>query len=453
MPALSGITRRSILAAGGLGGLLAADCGIGTTSGPEKIDTSKPIVTVYLTAAPGNSVTRANLQVPAFNELSEKTRVRAEVIPTPAQGGTDALAARIIAGSDEDLYFRETSGNAFKFQGLYRVIDDLTKNDKEATKSAYMDGTWDLCGWQGKLYGLPYGTNSWIMVYNKLLFESMGVKPPTDTWTWAEMLEMARKLTSTRGDRPTYGVYSAINHWQTIDTWLQRGGGGTFDAQGNIRVNAAESLESLRWYQELVTKSGAYRTVEWNGTAQNPEFRKSFLEGNVGLLYLGASNRQFLVDKVNNTLPVEWDQVEMPVRVAGQNPAHSTPLQMNAMWRTSKRPEAAYQFLRFLSLQTAQLIHITTGDIPALKSALNSQQFISWEGKNNKFLLNRKAAPDNRAFPGGDPWEAWLGGNKRDDPNAGFLLHEFMLGNMSVNDFIRTAEPMLRQLRDKYSKA
>src|SRR5690606_7514998 len=55
-----------------------------------------------------------------------------------------------------------------------------------------------------KIYAIPFQLAPIIWVYNKTLFEEMGVAPPEETWEWSNALEAAQQLT----DAPnTYGLW------------------------------------------------------------------------------------------------------------------------------------------------------------------------------------------------------------------------------------------------------
>jgi multiple sugar transport system substrate-binding protein len=431
----------------------ATACGALPGGGSEQTSSSRPIVEVVMTVPPGEAVARADRALAAFNALAETTRVRATTVQAPPGDDHPALAARIIAGADEDVYFSQSVGLPHKFQGLYKPLDPLARNDKEVKPGNYVTGTWNACGFKDKLYGLPYHFSGALMFYSKTLLRNYNQAQPKDTWTWADFADLAKKLTRS-GDKPTWGTWALV-HWPTVDVWLHRGGGGNWDNKGNSILDKPETLTSLQFLQDLYTKQGVV-AVDDKGlflNLGNPSPSHPFVVGQVGLWYIGPHVRSGLADPKINTAPVEWDQVEMPVRQAGMKADLPSGTGMNAMWNTSKRPEAAWQLVRWLSLPQAQMVRLSEGGWPALKQALNDPAFVNWEGKNNKFITERVVAPGTRDFPGASQFEQWLLGNTADDPNATKLLDDFAYGRVSAREFVDRAHPVAKRLREKYENA
>ena len=78
-----------------------------------------------------------------------------------------------------------------------------------------------------KVYGIPIGSNSLALFYNKKMFADAGISEPPKTW--AELVEDATKLTKS----PVYGLtFSATNDEQSTWQWepfLWNNGGSLLD--------------------------------------------------------------------------------------------------------------------------------------------------------------------------------------------------------------------------------
>ncbi|RKN62899.1 ABC transporter substrate-binding protein [Paenibacillus ginsengarvi] len=61
-------------------------------------------------------------------------------------------------------------------------------------------------GPKGELYGLPLSMNYGVMLYNKEIFDKLGVAYPKDGMTWTQTLELAKKVTRTEGGVRYIGV-------------------------------------------------------------------------------------------------------------------------------------------------------------------------------------------------------------------------------------------------------
>ncbi|MDR2974583.1 MAG: extracellular solute-binding protein [Propionibacteriaceae bacterium] len=66
----------------------------------------------------------------------------------------------------------------------------------------------------GKNYGVPYRQDSWLLFYNKDLFDKAGVAIPDGTWTWEDYVAAAKELTSKLStDGTVKGTYQ--HSWQS----------------------------------------------------------------------------------------------------------------------------------------------------------------------------------------------------------------------------------------------
>ena len=96
-------------------------------------------------------------------------------------------------------------GNAadkYTYDGKLRKLDEIWDNTdikKEDFVSSYLDSLSTDDG----LYGVPFQISSYVMYWNKDLFEKAGLDPETPPATYDEWTEMAQKLTDP--DSHVYG--------------------------------------------------------------------------------------------------------------------------------------------------------------------------------------------------------------------------------------------------------
>ena len=113
------------------------------------------------------------------------------------------------------------------------------------------------CTYDGKLYGLPYMTDTRVLFYNKDHFRAAGLDPENPPKTWDEVLEYTKKLNLTdENGEPTQVGFSTV--WWEIAPWTM---GWTFgadywDADGNPTLDTPEMLEALNYVKELTAVVG-----------------------------------------------------------------------------------------------------------------------------------------------------------------------------------------------------
>ena len=123
----------------------------------------------------------------------------------PAQYNT-LVTADLAAGSGPDIITqKEVKYVPTLVQGgqLLDVSDVKTPEGLGGTKSYEVDG---------KSYAVPYRMDSWVMFYNKDLFDKAGVAYPDGSWTWDDYVSNLEKL---KPGLPK-GAFAAYQHnWQS----------------------------------------------------------------------------------------------------------------------------------------------------------------------------------------------------------------------------------------------
>ena len=167
----------------------------------------------------------------------------------------------------------------------------------------------------GKTYGVPYRQDSWVLYYNKDLFDKAKVAYPDGSWTWDDYAKAAKDLTtglkaagsqarrrrtSTRGSRPCRAsrsrrppaptwraaTSSTSSRTTTGSLDLQNAGAqpnfGTVTTakltyQGQFGKQSAAMMPMGTWYVATLLaqqKSGDADTFKW-GIAPAPQFDSS----------------------------------------------------------------------------------------------------------------------------------------------------------------------------------
>ncbi|MGA7214236.1 MAG: extracellular solute-binding protein [Terrimicrobiaceae bacterium] len=170
-------------------------------------------------------------------------------------------------------------------------------------KGAVTDGS--------KVYGVPIGSNSLALYYNKKMLTDAGVAAPPKTW--AELTEAATKTTKS----PVYGIaFSAVNTEEAtwmFEPFLWSNGGSLTDLGSN---NAKEALQL--WVDWVKKGVASKEVVNWNqGDVPN-----QFIGGRAATMVMGpwqlANVQKSGIDFGIVTIPVPKEGEKPVVPLGGE---------------------------------------------------------------------------------------------------------------------------------------
>jgi multiple sugar transport system substrate-binding protein len=248
-----------------------------------------------------------------FGELVSRTLQMAAVHKPPAIVAIDNPDVLRVAKAG---ILKDISSDVSKIQ---------TWNDVyPGPKAAVTDGT--------KVFGVPIGSNSLALYYNKKIMGEAGVSAPPKTW--AELTDAAAKTTKS----PVYGIaFSAVNTEEATWQWepFLWSNGGTL---GNLDSENART--ALQLWVDWVKKGDASRdVVNWSqGDVPN-----QFNSGHAATMIMGP----WMLGEVKKS-GVDFGIVTIPVPKEGAKPV--VPLG-GEVWCVvkgdAKTEQAAIKFVQF----------------------------------------------------------------------------------------------------------
>ena len=142
----------------------------------------------------------------------------------------------------------------------------------------------------GKTWGIPFQRSTVVQYYNKELFKAAGLDPNKPPATWAEMADMAKKLTvkDASGKVTQYGVQipsSGFPYWLFQGLAIQNDVVMANEAGNAVKFDDPKVIESLQYWIDL-TKQGVHPAgiVEWGTTP------KDFFEKKVAMMWTTTGN-------------------------------------------------------------------------------------------------------------------------------------------------------------------
>lgn len=248
------------------------------------------------------------------------------------------------------------------YDGITRDLAPFMERDG-LSAADYVPGTIQGFTWGSKVWGLPLGALIYGSAYNARLLDEAGYAPPGQhDWTWDDVRDVARRLTLDRdGDGVTdqYGV--AIERTPATNFFYglaYQAGGMFYDAFIDPKVshwNTPEVLEAVSYYLSFYEDGYA--------PFQTHAYSALWVQNRAAFLWLNASSTWGSFAHLDRTLG-HYDVVTIPmpkepVRGGWQMTAYGV-----QMTSSSKYPEAAWEWMKYLSTSRDEVIaRYETGEV------------------------------------------------------------------------------------------
>ena len=213
----------------------------------------------------------------------------------------------IGASADElpDLVILDNPDHAaYAAMGIFADITD------KFDVSNYYEGPVNSCTLDGKLYGVPFGSNDLVLFYNEDMLKEAGCEVPT---TWDELLEAAKATTT---DTVSGFAHCALqNEEGTFNflPWVWSTGATSYE------INSEGGIKALTFEKELVD-SGAMTKEAINWT--QGDTMHQFIAGNLAMMINGTwqipTMREEVPDMNWNVAPIPQDK-EQASGLGGEN--------------------------------------------------------------------------------------------------------------------------------------
>lgn len=217
--------------------------------------------------------------VKAFEE--EYPEVRVNVIEAPAEDYSDKVSVMLSGDNNIDVVFvRDTASyTSMISKEQLAPLDDLI-NEKSVDLSVY-GGMVEQYAIDGKIYGLPYRKDIWMLFYNKDIFDAAGIPYPTERMTLDEYRELAAKLTTGDGNEKIYGALN--NKWNHAVSNLAMQT-GKYDLLSGDYSFLKPYYDAVCAMQNEDKSSMNYSTI----VASNIHYSGPFYNGQVAMMPMGS---------------------------------------------------------------------------------------------------------------------------------------------------------------------
>jgi multiple sugar transport system substrate-binding protein len=294
----------------------------------------------------------------------------------------------------------------------------------------------------GVSYAVPYRQDSWVLFYNKDLFDQAGVDYPDGSWTWDDYADAAAKLTTGLAGAGSSALGAYQHNWQSTVQGFANG-----QTDSNILKGDYGYLKP--YYERVLKMQDAGSQVDFNTSKANQlTYQGQFGKQNAAMMGMGTWYVATLIAQQASgdadTFP--WGIAPIPQESTKTTGKDKTPVTfgdptgfgINAAVDKSKE-KAAKDFLAYAASEDAATSLAAIGITPALLNDAVVDTYFSVKGapgdELSKFAFStHKTEPEN---PTSDKAAAVQG-------ILGDLHTAVMSGSVSIDDAIKQAEDRVK---------
>ena len=248
-------------------------------------------------------------------------------------------------------------------QDIVLDLTDLADQDEKFTLDDFYSGPLAPFQRNGRLWGLPFEANMFLIFYNPKLFDTAGVPHPQIGWSWDDFLMAASRLTIREGE--TVKQYGYMDPWPyySLPSLAHQKAGRLVDLDRDpplARLDAASVAEAVQWYADLIL----VHSVMPNPATMDSISRQRFPYEQSPAMWVGLAHERDNFEHLYSAGVVPFPEVgEAATAVSAWGYFASA---------GTLHPEAAWRWIEFLSRQPLSPYTI---NIPARKSVAEKDRY------------------------------------------------------------------------------
>jgi multiple sugar transport system substrate-binding protein len=284
--------------------------------------------------------------------------------PVPNAQYYQTMEVRLAAGTAPDTLM----GNGKDFlnfaeKGAWAPVDSYLKRDNVNLDDYFYQPA--VYHWQGNQYATPFMCNVTICAYNKTLFQQANAPPPTDKWTWDDLLNTAKQLTKPG----QYGVQVDDGYEFNWLVFIWSNGGDYLNADHTkTTLERPETLEAFQWLVDLKLKHKV-SPPEGSSTLGNGD---PFMTGKLGMYFAGTGS---IGNWIGGIKDFEWDLFYPPSCPKTGKRVVTFDTNPYLLVKASKLQDQAWLLMKHLAgPYTQRQIGMTRIAVPPLKSEASNPE-------------------------------------------------------------------------------
>ncbi|MEO8168648.1 MAG: extracellular solute-binding protein, partial [bacterium] len=280
------------------------------------------------------------------------------------------------------------------------------------------------------LFAIPCAIGLTILFYNKNIFDKAGIPYPDSTWTYDDLIRVAKKLTVDKDGDGVTDQYGLIfdPHYTGLETVIHSLGGRTLSKDLSCAaLDEPATIHALQFVQDMFVKE---KIAPPASSFINPA--EPFLLQRGAMTLIGSSWAINLKDA-----SFKWDMAVPPM---GPDQLRLSRRYSYAFLipKNTEHPDEAWELLRWIVTQTPpdKFDQLYNFMMPSNRTITATAEWLNSEPKYDRRVLVR--LQDGQSFPLFTPgWQEW-----RDNIFTPEML-AMIQGKETVQEFVKRVEPKI----------
>ena len=215
----------------------------------------------------------------------------------------------------------------------------------------------------GKIYGVSLGLNSTAFLYDRQLIQSLGLKEPAWTMTWAEFGDLAVEITKAAKRDGFFGISDGARAEPALEVWLRQRGKSLYTADGKVGFEEADIADWFGFWDGLRKRGGA-AAPDVQALDMGQEIDTSLLTQGRAAMVFANSNQLVGFQAANKS---KLGMTMYPSGGAGAKPGqYLKPAMLWSVAASAKQPKAAVEVVDFyMNDKDADLVLGVERGVPA----------------------------------------------------------------------------------------
>lgn len=288
----------------------------------------------------------------------------------------------------------------FRLDDYYPNVLDTYRRRPETPPPSPLPAKQRIHGEREPIYAIPNDFTPMVMYYNKDLFDAAGVPYPKDSWTFAEFLDTAMKLT-----KPGQYGFAFSNWMPGWMMWLWNNGGDVLSPDGKKAAgwfDSSKNVETYTFLRDMILKDHVSPSLsEAAAMGVDP-----FANGQAAMTVSG----HWALVGFKSAKKIDWTRLGV-VSFPHNVPQSQTVLYMSAYGipRGAKNPELAWRYIKMWTSRKLQIEYQSTGiAVCARKDVSQQRAGTDTGGRSPEQRLEAEFLP---IIPTGrPPYGSWIEG-------------------------------------------